>query len=107
VVFDIFHKIAAGGIKFLTPCQRPDMLEIMKTMAVGAVKAHFSEILKEVKKGKKVGILYGKTKEPIAMIVPYDEEKKVERKIGILDGKIKIEFRDDFEMTSEELLGIQ
>jgi antitoxin (DNA-binding transcriptional repressor) of toxin-antitoxin stability system len=36
-------------------------------MAVGEVKTHFSEILKEVKNGKKVGILYGKTKKPIAM----------------------------------------
>jgi antitoxin (DNA-binding transcriptional repressor) of toxin-antitoxin stability system len=78
----------------------------MKAMAVGEVKTHFSEILKEVKKGKKVGILYGKTKKPIAMIVPYEEGKK-ERKIGILDGKIKIEFRNDFEMTSEELLEIR
>jgi antitoxin (DNA-binding transcriptional repressor) of toxin-antitoxin stability system len=79
----------------------------MKAMAVGEVKTHFSEILKEVKNGKKVGILYGKTKKPIAMIVPYNEGKKSERKIGILDGKVKIEFSDDFKMTSEELLGIE
>jgi antitoxin (DNA-binding transcriptional repressor) of toxin-antitoxin stability system len=49
--------------------------------------------------------LYGRNKKPVAMIVPYDEGKKAERKIGILDGKIEI--MDDFEMTSEELLGIQ
>jgi antitoxin (DNA-binding transcriptional repressor) of toxin-antitoxin stability system len=78
----------------------------MKAMAVGEIKTHFSEILEEVKNGKRVGILYGKTKKPIAMIVPYNEGKKIERKIGILDGKIKIEFTDDFEMTSEELLGM-
>jgi antitoxin (DNA-binding transcriptional repressor) of toxin-antitoxin stability system len=77
----------------------------MKAMTIGEIKTHFSEILQEVQKGKKVGILYGKTKKPIAMIVPYEEGKK-ERKIGILDGKIKIEFRKDFEMTSEELLGM-
>ena len=79
----------------------------MKVMAVGEVKTHFSEILKKVKNGKKVGIQYGKNKKPVAMIVPYDEGKKTERKIGILDGKIKIEIMDNFEMTSEELLGIQ
>jgi antitoxin (DNA-binding transcriptional repressor) of toxin-antitoxin stability system len=91
----------------LTSCQKYGIVIFMKAMAVGEVKTHFSEILKEVKNGKKVGILYGKTKKPIAMIVPYNEGKKIERKIGILDGKIKIEFKDDFEMTSEELLGIQ
>ncbi|MFP3089509.1 prevent-host-death protein [Treponema sp. TIM-1] len=90
----------------LTSCQEHDIVISMKAMAVGEIKTHFSEILKEVQSGKKVGILYGKTKKPIAMIVPYDEGKKFKRKIGILDGKAKIEFRDDFEMTAEELLGL-
>jgi antitoxin (DNA-binding transcriptional repressor) of toxin-antitoxin stability system len=80
----------------------------MRAMAVGEIKTHFSEILKEVENGKQIGILYGKAKKPVAMIVPYNNKgKKTERKIGILDGKIKIEFGDDFEMTSEELLGMQ
>jgi hypothetical protein len=30
-----------------------------------------------------------------------------DRKIGLLDGKIKIVFSDDFEMTTEELIGIK
>ena len=29
------------------------------------------------------------------------------RQLGILDGKAKIVFRDDFEMTTEELLGLE
>jgi hypothetical protein len=29
------------------------------------------------------------------------------RKIGLLDGKMKIVFSDDFEMTTEELIGIR
>jgi antitoxin (DNA-binding transcriptional repressor) of toxin-antitoxin stability system len=77
----------------------------MKTMAVGEIKTHFSQILGEVQHGKKVGILYGRAKKPIAMIVPYIEEKKGERKIGILDGKVKIEFMNNFKMTAEELCG--
>jgi antitoxin (DNA-binding transcriptional repressor) of toxin-antitoxin stability system len=79
----------------------------MKEMPVGEVKAHFSEVLEEVKQGNRIGILYGRTKKPVAMIVPYIEEKVSKRKIGILDGKIKIKFRDDFEMTTEELLEMQ
>jgi antitoxin (DNA-binding transcriptional repressor) of toxin-antitoxin stability system len=78
----------------------------MKAMPVGEVKTHFSEILEEVKQGNRIGILYGRTKKPVAMIVPYIEEKASRRKIGILDGKIKIEFRDDFEMTAEALLDL-
>jgi antitoxin (DNA-binding transcriptional repressor) of toxin-antitoxin stability system len=78
----------------------------MKAMPVGEVKTHFSEVLEEVKQGNRIGILYGRTKKPVAMIVPYIEEKVSRRKIGILDGKIKIKFRDDFEMTTEELLAM-
>ena len=79
----------------------------MKAIAVGDIKTCFSEILEEITQGEKVGILYGETKMPVAMIVPYIEEKKAERKIGILEGKINIEFSDDFEMTVEELLDLQ
>jgi antitoxin (DNA-binding transcriptional repressor) of toxin-antitoxin stability system len=79
----------------------------MKAMPVGEVKAHFSEVLEEVKQGNKIGILYGRTKKPVAMIVPYLEEKVSRQKVGILDGKIKIKFMDDFEMTTEELLEMQ
>jgi antitoxin (DNA-binding transcriptional repressor) of toxin-antitoxin stability system len=78
----------------------------MKAMAVGELKTHFSEILNEVRHGNKVGILYGRTKEPVAMIVPYNKEQKAERKIGVLDGKAVIEFKDDFEMTAEELCAL-
>ena len=75
-------------------------------MAVGELKTHFSEILEEVRNGKKVGILYGRKKKPVAMIVPYSEENKQERKIGILDGKAIINFSDNFEMTAEELCNL-
>lgn len=80
----------------------------MKTIPVGEVKAQLSEILEKVKQGESFGILYGKKKRPIAMIVPYlDSKKKKERKIGILDGKVKITFADNFKMTEEEFLGLK
>jgi antitoxin (DNA-binding transcriptional repressor) of toxin-antitoxin stability system len=80
----------------------------MKTLPVGEVKAQLSEILEKVKQGESVGILYGRKKRPIAMIVPYlDSEKKKERKIGILDGKVKVTFADNFKMTEEEFLGLK
>jgi antitoxin (DNA-binding transcriptional repressor) of toxin-antitoxin stability system len=78
----------------------------MKAMAVGEIKARFSDVLEDVRQGKKVGILYGRAKKPVAMIVPYSDEKKRERKIGILDGKAKIEFSESFDMTAEELCSL-
>ncbi|AEF84553.1 conserved hypothetical protein [Treponema primitia ZAS-2] len=76
-------------------------------MPVGEVKTHFSEVLEEVRQGSTVGILYGRAKKPVAMIVPYVEEKVKKRKIGILDGKMTVKFMPDFEMTVEELLAVK
>jgi len=77
----------------------------MESMAVGEFKSNFSEILERVMSGEQVGILYGRAKKPVAMIVPY-REKKEKRKIGILDGKISIKFKNDFKMTTEELCSL-
>jgi len=80
----------------------------MKTMPVGELKAQFSEVLEKVKQGESFGILYGRKKKPIAMIVPYTEKKKKkDRCIGLLDGKIDIKISEDFQMTEEELLGLK
>jgi prevent-host-death family protein len=80
----------------------------MKTLPVGEIKAQFSEVLEKVQQGESFGILYGKKKKPVAMIVPYsDSEEKAERKLGILDGKVKITFADDFKITEEEFLGLR
>ncbi len=93
-------------INILTSCQDTYILINMKVMSVGKLKTHFSEVLDQVKRGQKVGVLYGRAKKPVAMIVPYQEEKKDEREIGILDGKAKIQFHDNFEMTAEELCNL-
>lgn len=80
----------------------------MKTLPVGELKAQFSEVLEKVKKGEKFGILYGKKKKPIAMIVPFSEnQNKTERKLGILEGKYQVTFADDFKMTEEELVNLE
>ena len=78
----------------------------MKTMPVGEIKAQFSEVLEKVQQGESFGIIYGRKKKPIAMIVPYVEKKK-ERTIGILDGKIEIKISENFKMTEKELLGLE
>ncbi|EKJ86137.1 toxin-antitoxin system, antitoxin component, PHD family, partial [Leptospira meyeri serovar Hardjo str. Went 5] len=71
----------------------------MKSYAVGELKSHFSEVLEIVKKGEKVGILFGKNKKTIAMIVPISQKTDAKRKIGLLDGKVKISFEKDFSIT--------
>jgi antitoxin (DNA-binding transcriptional repressor) of toxin-antitoxin stability system len=78
----------------------------MKTLSVGEFKANFSEMLKLVLAGEEIEIAYGKKKEVVARLVPKLKKKKPRRKLGILDGKAKVEFGKDFKMTEEEFLGL-
>jgi antitoxin (DNA-binding transcriptional repressor) of toxin-antitoxin stability system len=76
----------------------------MKALSVADIKTHFSDILAGIQKGEKVKILYGKSKKPVAMIVPLEEEKGP-RKIGILDGTAFFKTRGNGKITEEEFLG--
>ncbi|HEU0186899.1 MAG TPA: type II toxin-antitoxin system Phd/YefM family antitoxin [Gallionellaceae bacterium] len=78
----------------------------MKTMTVGELKAHFSEVLGQlIKNGEPVAISYGKKKEKIAAIVPYSQVKpRVERTLGIMQGHAKCVIHDDFAVSDEEML---
>jgi len=39
--------------------------------------------------------------------IVYHQKVPANRQLGILDGKAKIVFKDDFEMTTEELIGLR
>ena len=77
----------------------------MKALSVAEVKAHFSHLLTLVRNGEKIKILYGKSKKPVAMIVPLEEDKS-DRTIGILDNKASFKMDGDGKITEEEFLGI-
>jgi antitoxin (DNA-binding transcriptional repressor) of toxin-antitoxin stability system len=74
----------------------------MKTYSVTEFKAHFSEILAMVRGGEEVAIAYGKKKEVVAVLSP---KEKVMQKLGALEGKVIIEFAEDWAMNAEELCG--
>ncbi len=78
----------------------------MKTLPVGEFKTHFSEVLDEVKTGAEIIITYGRKKENIAVIIPYENFKNQNRvTLGLLKDK-QMKINDDFDMTAEELLRI-
>ncbi len=79
----------------------------MKTYSIGDFKANLSEILDMVRKGEEIALTYGKKKEVVAYLVPKEKKaSKAKRPIGLLEGKAKVIFMDDFEMTEEEFLGL-
>lgn len=75
----------------------------MKALTVGEVKTNFSELISLVRKGEKVKILYGKSKKPVAMLVPL-EDKSAPRKIGIFDGKAVFRMKGNGKITEEEFI---
>jgi len=79
----------------------------MKSLSVGEFKAQFSEVLEKVQQGESFGILFGKSKKLVAEINPPKKQaKKKKRKLGILEGKMKVVFADNFKMTEEEFIDL-
>ena len=73
----------------------------MKSVQVAEFKAELSSILEQVQKsGETFVIEFGKKHKKVAMLVPYEEKKKV-RKFGQLEGKITIP--DNFDEENEQI----
>ena len=80
-------------------------IKTMKALTVAELKTHFSDILVQVRNGENIKILYGKSKKPVAMIVPI-ENMNSPRKIGILDGKAAFNINGNGKISEEDFLGI-
>lgn len=77
----------------------------MESISVGDLKARFSEILERVKKGEEIIISFGKKRERVAVLLPYNlYVPKQARTLGPLKNRGKCIIHKDFKMTDEELL---
>ena len=76
----------------------------MKTLTVGNLKSEFSTVVKEIRSGKKYAVSYGKNKEKVAVIMSFDEYSIKDRKLGLLSAKVKVFFKGDFKITSDDFL---
>lgn len=75
-------------------------------MTTAKLKANFSSVVDELKKGNEVAITYGRKKTPLATIVPQSKLAKPDYSVKLGDLKeagwsYKLK---DFEMSDEELL---
>ncbi len=79
----------------------------METFSIGELKSRFSEVIGELRKGQEIVVSYGKKKEKIAVLVPYEKYKnKPERELGILKHVGKLTIHDDFKISDDELLSL-
>jgi prevent-host-death family protein len=77
----------------------------MKTLSVGEFKTHFSEVLDDVKHGEEIVVCYGRKKEKVAVVIPYEKYTRKSVQLGVMEGVATYRVRDDFKMTDEELIG--
>ena len=78
----------------------------MRSLPVGELKTHFSEVLHDVQQGEEYIITFGRKKENIAVIIPYKSYKKRNKiTLGLLSDK-EMKIKDDFKMTEEDMLGL-
>lgn len=79
----------------------------MKTMTVGQFKSNFSQVLENIKHGEDIIISYGKKKEKIAVLVPFDRyQDKPPRVLGLLAGKASFSTSPGFKISDDELLSL-
>ena len=77
----------------------------MKAMTISDVERNLSDVLFQVKNGEKFKILQDNFQEPVAMIIPAENDI-ISRKIGILDGKAKFTINGDGKISEKEFLGL-
>lgn len=82
------------------------MFPSMKTthLTVGEFKSRFSEALNLVSHGEAVAVTYGRSRRPVALLVP-PPAPQTRRKLGLLAGKVKIRMARDWSLTDEDFLG--
>lgn len=76
---------------------------------VADFKSQFSDVLDKVRQGEEVVLGYGRKKEKIAVLVPYEKYRRTMakgrgRRAGSLSGKGKVIFQDDFKISDDDLL---
>jgi antitoxin (DNA-binding transcriptional repressor) of toxin-antitoxin stability system len=77
----------------------------MKTMTVGEFKSRFSEALDAVRDGETIVVEYGRNHQKVAAMVPYSQiEPQGKRPLGLLKGKARVKFAEDFALPDESLL---
>lgn len=75
----------------------------MKAMTVAKLKARFSEVIEDLRRGEEITIEYGKSHKKLGVIIPYDKYKPAKRTIGIAEKQASYEIKGDFKMSDEEL----
>jgi prevent-host-death family protein len=77
----------------------------MSRIPIAEAKANFSAVVKKVQDGEECIITKGQGREPVAVLVSFEDWKRSRKRVGgTLKDKMDLVFADDWHMTDEELL---
>ena len=76
----------------------------MKDLQVAQLKANFSSVMDEVKKGAEFTICFGQQSRKVAVLIPYQTYRKQKRTLGLLEGRAALKVSRDFRLSDETLL---
>ncbi len=75
-------------------------------MTVALLKAQFSSVIEDLRRGEEILIEYGKNHQKLGVIVPFHKYQPKKRKVGVLEKKASYRIVGDFKISSEEMLGL-
>jgi hypothetical protein len=78
----------------------------MKTISIEEFKTNLSKFEKKFLNGEEFVVTHGQKKKKPLKAPLHAAQKPKRRKLGILKGKLKVKFHNDWEMSDEELLGL-
>jgi hypothetical protein len=78
----------------------------MRTITDSEFKSHFSKVIQQVKSGVAFVVIDVGTKQIVGYFLPKSQLLKPKRKLGIMEGKATVEFKSDYKITGEDMLGI-
>lgn len=77
----------------------------MQILPVGDFKAQLANVLKGVQQGEEYIISYGRKKEKVAVLIPFEKyQPTILRKVGILKDKGSFSLSEDFKISEQDFL---
>ena len=78
----------------------------MRTITDIEFKSHFLKVIQQVKSGVAFVVIDFGAKQIVGYFLPKSQPPKAQRKLSMMEGKATVEFKSDYKITGEDMLGI-
>jgi antitoxin (DNA-binding transcriptional repressor) of toxin-antitoxin stability system len=75
----------------------------MKTVTISKFRSNLSYFSDLIQEGEEIVVTYGRKRKKIFRVLPFLEAKPQKRKLGALNGAVRVKFSKDFKMTAIDI----